>query len=992
MPKPIANLSKAARQLPISPSSYATAAAAAAMGARQPPEPSPGQSSTPPSLPQHAGTSSAKLAFKHLNQNTNMPGPVAGASRPQPSLVLSSLSGFSDKLPVGVGRRRRVGGQPMQFQPYSTKAQEPGDFDSTSVIFDDQEGKEQNLIVMVDSGLGGGLTTAQIDGAVRQFGHYDCLPIGDKGKNSNINYTASMIAVPWMTALKEGSRSDGRVADGVIIACNSASVNMEPAIEVVTAMAHEIATDPDKFDIPKTMKTNAVALSALLKKDPDYLRNSVRGIIDATTDRMTTDIADALKSRDTHFLRIDSTNSTANSMLYPKQLTDKVQRTMKEQGYKLSSENSLGHADLKPHKVKMGDDVYNITHTLLHFEPESGVGGPKKVFIEGRGNPPWVPIVEGNQVNEKGMRAAEDSFAASKQAALLLPSEQAGAQVVFSGPPHQSANCCTHYDAMTKAIKASYGWNRQAEAKGTTGTMLSQSDVVKTLFKQMGGKPGEASGHQLTITRGVRADRDERDISANFAQGVINDIRQEKGKNTESRVEVKNLTPTQQDGFKTIVRLIAAGSDYKIGDDHGYDFAGAINRDGTLAVADVTAKAAGMDNLVHSNPSHRAVALSPAAAERVDALDKLIGKGEDRGIPFIKWATDGNALLNATQHLKAVVTFNKAAAKLEQSTLGSEQEHVGILTGFTVVDPKGNPLGGENDGPPGAVMMAKKLVEHDTPVALMTDKSALPSLLAALEGSNLASLKPGSSEVPARERGVHDFVLSKGVKVLVHDEGKQKGKELLDEALSLRMRTLITIERPAPNRAGKMSNMLGADISAHNADMSYIAKGLQAKGAFTISIGDGGNELGMGPVASLVSDVRRPNNDPGVRNGPNIAVSTDFKPDALVISSVSNNGGVAVAMALDVAMDATRVTHERTINDYTEVLENMAQGGMSLDGVHKEPEGKALSVDGRPLGSLEEARENPAELGSTEATHGHMFAQMIDTVAPQEGDAVRRAA
>lgn len=927
--------------------------------------------------PEQQGLSNTRLFHAGMQPLTSRP--LSTTSPTPASLASLSMRGLTTKRPTIDSKPANLDRLHVSTREYST-GRDGSKVSSAEISFRDK-GKEANLIVMVDSGFGGGLTTAQLDGNIRQFGHYLCLPIGDKKKNSNINFTATMIAMPFLMALKDTTgRSDGRIADGVVIACNSATVNKDPAIEVFTKLVHEIAANPDKYNLPQQMKTNAKNLSKLLGMEPDYLKNRVRGIIDATTDQLAEDAQKALGTRDTHFLRIDSTNSTAESRLYPKQMAEKVQAKLEEQGYKLSKAKSLGFDEAKLWPLRVGTSAYNVSHAILHFEHESREKPAKTLYIEGRGNPLWVPIIEGREVREKGAHAVSESQEASMQAAKKLGPDHAIAAKIFEGAPDQSANCCTHYDALTNDIKDHY--TNMDDSGNWRGTILSQSDVVKTLHDRMGGTVPGAMGHSLAITKGLRSDKADRDEGGEFVKGIINQTRQATGSNSPSEVRMFNLPPKQQEGFENLNKFMAMSSTKPIGKDHGYEFKGSIDRNGNLFVEDVVADTQGVKKQLTSAPSRRAVALLPEVETRIDGLEKLGSTGETRGMDFVKWATDGRALTRATEHLSAVVQHNNTSDP-------SSKEAVAIMTGFVVVDPEGKPLGGENDGPPGAVMMAKKLVANGTPVVLVTDQHALPSLLSALKGSKLATLNDRGQATEPRERNLSHFDLLPNVKVIVQPRGGNQ-EDMVQKALKEKVNTLITIERPAPNREGKMANMRGQNISSYNEDLSGFAKEMKDSGAFTISIGDGGNELGMGSLSTVVSETRKPDNTEAVKGGAKIAVAPDFEPDALIVASVSNNGGLEVAVALDASLDAEKskktqfMKHQRTFSDYIAVVGSMAEEGMSMDGVNKDPAGQALSVDGRELGTLRAAQNSPAKIGSEGATHSHMFNKMIETVLPPE--------
>ncbi len=106
----------------------------------------------------------------------------------------------------------------------------------------------------------------------------------------------------------------------------------------------------------------------------------------------------------------------------------------------------------------------------------------------------------------------------------------------------------------------------------------------------------------------------------------------------------------------------------------------------------------------------------------------------------------------------------------------------------------------------------------------------------------------------------------------------------------------ISIEKPGVNRAGIYHNMSGHNISALVDPIDYFLLELKERGTYTVGIGDGGNEAGMG----LIEDVVRKHVPYGnvcrcpCRRG--IASSVTF--DRLIVAEVSNWGGLVLSMAL----------------------------------------------------------------------------------------------
>ncbi len=135
-----------------------------------------------------------------------------------------------------------------------------------------------------------------------------------------------------------------------------------------------------------------------------------------------------------------------------------------------------------------------------------------------------------------------------------------------------------------------------------------------------------------------------------------------------------------------------------------------------------------------------------------------------------------------------------------------------IVTGFVVP-----PLEvAETDGPPGAAILARALLQQGKDVLLVTDEICFPVLSAA-----------------ARCIG-YDGLLSKmnSPEQLFPGEG--------DPDL------LVFVERLGRAKDGKYYNMRCEEIGAYTAPLDGAALLAQAKGVPCLAVGDGGNEAGMG--------------------------------------------------------------------------------------------------------------------------------------------------
>ena len=136
------------------------------------------------------------------------------------------------------------------------------------------------------------------------------------------------------------------------------------------------------------------------------------------------------------------------------------------------------------HVVEIKGTKYTVTHTVFRFEVD---GRKKTVIVEGRGNDPWVPAIEGNRVDQLGASLVADSLEASK-AAMEGAQRDFGSDEDLAGifrnlarrAPDCSMLCCTHYPPMMEPLRNQY----DAMGGGVTD-FINQAAVVREVAKQL---------------------------------------------------------------------------------------------------------------------------------------------------------------------------------------------------------------------------------------------------------------------------------------------------------------------------------------------------------------------------------------------------------------------------------------------------------------------------------------------------------------------------
>ena len=217
-------------------------------------------------------------------------------------------------------------------------------------------------------------------------------------------------------------------------------------------------------------------------------------------------------------------------------------------------------------------------------------------------------------------------------------------------------------------------------------------------------------------------------------------------------------------------------------------------------------------------------------------------------IEDIVLAHDRRGISALRAHLEA--SFCEAAARFLLRHAGT----VLIATGFYIQ----RAAAPETDGPPGALAMGRALEALGSRVVYVSDAYTTPLL---------ADLAPSGTETV-------DFPIADDPTSLRLAQG------LLDRIAPT---VLIAIERCALTANGTYLNMRGLDISPHTARLDHLF----TRHPHSVGIGDGGNEIGMGNLASRISQAAALPDEPAVT-----------RTTRLVIASVANWGAYGVVAAL----------------------------------------------------------------------------------------------
>ena len=206
--------------------------------------------------------------------------------------------------------------------------------------------------------------------------------------------------------------------------------------------------------------------------------------------------------------------------------------------------------------------------------------------------------------------------------------------------------------------------------------------------------------------------------------------------------------------------------------------------------------------------------------------------------------------------------------------LHAHRERVLVLTGFTI---GGLP---ETDGPPGAIAIAQALEQLGGHATIVSDA---PTCAALRQLDDTQRSRPGGQGSQSGQGSLRhplpawlELPIEHGAAGLAHT------RRLLAE---LRPTAIVSIERCGPGQDGRYRTMRGIDITADTAPLDLLL--LEAPtGCLTLGIGDGGNEVGMGTLATSCLEL-------GVTPHPCVVPAQH-----LLLAAVSTWGGWGLVAAL----------------------------------------------------------------------------------------------
>lgn len=216
---------------------------------------------------------------------------------------------------------------------------------------------------------------------------------------------------------------------------------------------------------------------------------------------------------------------------------------------------------------------------------------------------------------------------------------------------------------------------------------------------------------------------------------------------------------------------------------------------------------------------------------------------------------------------------------------------------------------GETDGPSGIAILARVFSALGVRTCVLSEERFLPGVAAAVQAGG-APLLPEQSWLRR----------TNGVLALPFPTGAQAAGPFIEDLLAKLPDVFagFFIEKPGPNISGVFHNSSGkpkdSDWVAH---AHLLADALRERGALTVGVGDGGNEIGFGRIREQLVDLHPFGRDCGCPCHAGLLDATAV--DLLLPASVSNWGGYAIACAIALACGRPSI-----VPDWTDVQRSIA--------------------------------------------------------------------
>lgn len=321
-------------------------------------------------------------------------------------------------------------------------------------------------------------------------------------------------------------------------------------------------------------------------------------------------------------------------------------------------------------------------------------------------------------------------------------------------------------------------------------------------------------------------------------------------------------------------------------------------------------------------------ALDQIVWRKGDMIDRLVS------IDFPRRGVIDLIYQAARQHHGAPLSMTAAHLLRRSLTPG----RVALIATGWLDRPHVSRLVAENDGPPGAALLARALHSGLGAVpVILVEREIAEAMRLAVHAAGLRCLSPREAvEATASTARLHAAAVLEFPSDLAAAE--QAAVDLCD---SLDVGAFVAIEKGGRNDQGRIHTSRGDDTTEPLAKVDALLDVCRTRDIASVGVGDGGNEIGMGTIRDQLRPALRFGQVCRCACGGGVVPSNPT--DVVVAATVSNWGAYGIAAALAVLLDRPEVMHTEELEE--DVLRACARGGF-IDGVsgYVEP-----SADGLPL-------------------------------------------
>jgi hypothetical protein len=262
-----------------------------------------------------------------------------------------------------------------------------------------------------------------------------------------------------------------------------------------------------------------------------------------------------------------------------------------------------------------------------------------------------------------------------------------------------------------------------------------------------------------------------------------------------------------------------------------------------------------------------------------------------------------------------------------------------------------SPAVAENDGPPGAAVIARALaLALDVIPVVVAEEALLPPISAIFRVSGMSTVSLDEARRTRLPGG--KLMVSVMRPYPVEDlAGHAAAGPLLDETQPA---LVFSTERVGRNSQGIYHNMRGVDFGLGRARVDLLFEEATSRGVPSVAVGDGGNEIGMGLIPDAVRRFVRFGDRCACGCGGGLGAVTPA--DVLMTAACSNWGCYAIVACLASLLGRADLLHSAELEDT--LLRRSVDVGLinSVEG-RIDP-----NVDGIPLASHKAVVELLGEL------------------------------